>query len=229
MRPAGLTAVCVISLILGILGGLALGGGCITTFAQPYVMKVSEAFQEWVLRMQPPQMHKQFAQQRAQQKVMMEETMAVQRPWRPYLIAGLAILTAAVVGLCVGSVKCLRLKPRAHTWLIVGMSAGILHALISSYVGYGIARDTQPIAIKYVNQMQQTIPGPGAPAARAASSAAMQISAVVTMVLVFGWALVKCGFYGIGVCYLLTPRIRRLFEGDGSERAVIDALSETPT
>jgi hypothetical protein len=57
----------------------------------------------------------------------------------------------------------------------------------------------------------------------------MQAGTAIGLAFAFGWALAKCGMYGVCIWYLLTPRVRRLLEGDGSERAIIDALSEAPT
>lgn len=229
MRPAGLTAVCVLALCLGVLGGGGLLVGCVSTFAQPLVMKVSESFQEWVLAFQPAQLRQQMAKQRELQKGMLDELAVIQRPWKPYQIVNLLLLAVAVTGLLVGAVKGLKLRPRADKWLMTGMITGVLYSLLASYIAYGTARETQPIAAKYTNMTLQSVPAGSAPAARAASAAAMKVTAAFTMIMVFGWAVAKCTYYAIGIWYLRTPRIRQLFEGDGSERAVIDALSDTPT
>jgi hypothetical protein len=60
-------------------------------------------------------------------------------------------------------------------------------------------------------------------------NSSMQLSMAIAMTFAFGWGLVKCITYAFSIWYLLTPQIRRLLEGDGSERAIIDALSETPS
>ena len=229
MRPAGLTAVCLLSLALGVLGGFSFIGGVVTTFLQPVILDATEWMQGQIVSSQPPQMQQQFSQQLAGQKQMMRETIDVQRRWMPVMFVSLLILAATAVALIVGAIKGLGLKPRAHHWMIAGMAGGILHALVSGYVGAGVQHESQMITMRYVNQTLQATPGGTTPAARSMTTNIAQAGAAIGMVFIFGWALLKSGIYGTCIWYLLTPRIRALFEGDGSERAIIDALSPKPT
>ncbi|MBL8849213.1 MAG: hypothetical protein JNG89_05995 [Planctomycetaceae bacterium] len=229
MRPAGLTAVCILSLVFGVLGGFSFVGGVMATFLQPVILDMTEWMQAKIVSAQPPQMQQQFNQQLAGQQQMMRETVAVQRRWMPVMLGSLLIVGAAAVALIVGAIKGLGLKPRAHHWLIAGMAAGILHALLSGYVGAGIQQESQVITMRYVNQTLQASPGGANPAARAMTTNFAQAGTAIGMAFIFGWALLKCGIYAVGIGYLLTPRIRQLFEGDGSERAIIDALSAKPS
>jgi hypothetical protein len=229
MRPAGLTAVCILSLAFGVLGGFSFVGGVVATFLQPVILDMTEWMQAKIISAQPAQMQKQFDQQLAGQKQMMRETMAVQQRWMPIMIGSMLVLGAAAVALIVGAIKGLGLKRQAHYWMIAGMSAGILHALMSGYVGAGIQQESQVITMRYLNQTTQSTPGGANPAARAMMTNAAQAGTAFGMVIVFGWALLKCGCYATCIGYLLTPRIRKLFESDGSERSIIDALSAKPT
>lgn len=229
MRPTGLTAVCLIAMALGVLGGFSLFTSIVATFLQPAILDFTEWMQAKIMSVQPAQMQQQFAQQMASQKQMMQEMIAIQRGWMLYLVAGLVVLAATATALIVGGIKGLRLRPRAHYWMIAGFSAGILHALISTFVGIAIQRESEPITMKYVNQSMQTNPAMANPAARAMMTNASQAGATIGYAFLFGWALLKCGAYATCIGYLLTPRNRRLFEGDGSERAIIDALSDKPT
>ena len=52
MRPAGLTAVCVLALAFGVMGGFALVGGIVTTFLQPVMMDVTEWMQDKIFSLQ---------------------------------------------------------------------------------------------------------------------------------------------------------------------------------
>jgi hypothetical protein len=227
MRPAGLTAVCIISLCLGVLGTFGLLAGCFGLVAQPMIMQWSRDFQKSITQNQSSP---QLQQMQEQQEAMLEELQTIQRKWLIPSVAGLGIAAVAVIGLIVGAIKGLSMKPYAHKWLIIGMSAAIIHSLVASFVGYVTQRETQVIMVRQMNQtMQQNTPGGMPPGATALTTNAMQLGAAIGMVLIFGWMLVKCGFYTIGIWYLLTPRIRQLFEGDGSDRAVIDALSDAPT
>lgn len=225
MRPAGLTAVCIISLILGLFGSLAVLLGCVGLIAQPAIMKMSQDFQKSVVTSQSPQVQQQLQQQEA----MMNQMAAVQKKWMVPSAAAMLIAVVAVVGLIVGSIKGLYLKPQAHKWMIAGMTAGIVHALVASYIGYATQRDTQGIVMQQMNQTMQAAPGGMPPGAAAMTNSAMQASMAISFAFIFGWAFVKCAYYATAIWYLLTPRIRRLFEGDGSDRAIIDALSEQPT
>jgi len=224
MRPAGLTAVCIISLCLGVLGGFSLLAGCVGLVAQPFMMDAMQNFMKGMGGAQSPQMQQQLEQQR----VVMQETLVVQQRWMPFMILAMVILAVAVVGLIVGAVKGLRLKRMAHRWMIFGMATAMVHALVAGYVGYGSQVESQAIVMRHFNQTVQTSPGMANPAAKAMANNMMQAGTGIGMVIVFGWVLLKCGYYAIAIWYLLTPPIRKLFEGDGSERAIIDALSDRP-
>lgn len=229
MRPAGLTAVCVISLVLGGLGSLSLLCGCVNTMFQSVMMDASLGMQDWIKNLQPPQMRQQMAKQWEHQDELMQEVAAIQANWRIISIALLLILAVAAVGLIGGAIKGLNLRPRAHHWMIIGMSAGILHGLFAAYRDTGIQRETQVLTIRHMEKTLQSMPGGPNPQSRVMTSSAMQLTGTLAAVIYYGWALVKCTTYATCIWYLLTPRIRQLFEGDGSERAVIDALSDTPT
>ena len=224
MRPSGLTAVCVICLVMGALGCFPLLFGCIGLVAQPMINEVTQDFVRGMAGNSP-----QVQQQLDQQESMMQEVMAIQREWMPYSIAAMVFLAVAVVGMIVGAILGLNLKRMAHVWMITGMVAAIAHGLIGGYVGYTIQRDSQAIVMRNMNQAMQAGPAPAPPAAKAMANSAMQAGQAVGLMFMVFWLLVKCGTYGTCSWYLLTPKIRQLFEGDGSERAVIDALSEPPT
>ena len=225
MRPAGLTAVCVIALCLGVMGAMGVVVGIGGLVLQPAIQRWAADFQKNMPGGQSPQAQKQFE---AQQE-MMKEMDVVVRKWIVPSLVGTAICVVAVIGLIVGSIKGLNLRPMAHKWMIVGMSAGILHALLAGYVGLGTQRDSQAVTQRFMDQTLQAGPAATAPGAKAIMSSTMQMTTVLAMVMVFGWGLIKCTTYAFSIWYLLTPRIRQLFESDGSERAVIDALSEKPT
>lgn len=227
MRPAGLTAVCIISLIVGVLGGFAVVAGCGGLMFRSTIMKLSQDFQKTVMSGAPQT--PQLQQMQKQNEAMMNELVKVQNKWIVPGVAAMFVSAAAVVGLIVGGIRGLNLKPRAHLWMIVGFSAGILHALIASYIGYATQHDTQAIMVQQMNQAMLTVPGSAPPGARAMTSSAMQAGAAIGFAFIFGWAFLKCAAYATCIGYLLTPRNRKLFEGDGSDRAVIDALSAPPS
>jgi len=228
MRPAGLTAVCVISLILGLVGGLALVVRGAAYVAQPFLMKVAADFQQSVTRQSP-----QMQEMQKHQEAMNQEIAAIQRRWLVPSIAGNLIAAVAAVGLVVGAVRGLHMKPRAHILLIAGMAAGILHGLMASSIGYATARETQPIMQRHMTLATQNVGAGLPPAARAMqtsmTNSMMQVGTALGFVFIFGWTFVKCAVYAVCIWYLQTPRIRKLFEGDGSDRAVIDALSDAPS
>jgi hypothetical protein len=225
MRPAGLTAVCIITLCFGVLGGFSLFGGCLSIAAQPLMLKFVGGATQKLVSANTPQMQQKLEQQQA----VMKETLAVQRQWLPFMIVGLVILAVAVVSLIVGAIKGLNLRPMAHRWMITGMTAAIVHAFISTFVAYRTQMESQEISFRHFNQALQTTPGATNPAAQAMANNMMQVGTSLGLVVIFGWTLLKCGYYLIAIWYLLTLRIRQLFESDGSDQAVIDALSDAPT
>jgi len=228
MRPAGLTAVCIICLIVGLFGSLGLLLSCAGYIAQPMLMKLSSDFQKTLTPRTA-----QTQQEQQLQETMMQDIAAIQRKWLIPSLAATFVAAVAMAGLIIGAIRGLHLRRMAHAWLIAGMAAAILHAFIASYIGYVTQREIQPIMAQQMTQaMQNAAPG-APPAARAMTSgmmsSAMQVSTAMGMMFIFGWTLLKCAFFAVGIWYLLTPRIRALFEGDGSDRAVIDALSDAPT
>jgi len=225
MRPAGLTAVCIIALCLGVLGAMGVVVGLGGLVLQPAIQRWSTDMQKNLPGGQTPQMQQQLERQ----QVMMKEMEAVMHKWIVPSLIATGICVVAVIGLIVGSVKGLNLRPMAHKWLIVGMSAGIIHTLVGGYVGLGTQRESQLVTQRFMDQTLQSGPAATAPGAKAIMNSTMQMTMVLAMVMVFGWGLLKCITYAFSIWYLLTPPIRRLFEGDGSEQAVIDALSATPT
>ena len=65
MRPAGLTAVCIIALVMGAIGAFTSIFGCIGLVAQPLVMELTQWFMELLPGSNTPQFQQQMDQQQA--------------------------------------------------------------------------------------------------------------------------------------------------------------------
>lgn len=213
MRPTGLSAICIISLVLGVLGASGLLMGCFGLLMQPAMMRFVEQMQQNL----PPQPGVQTQDPLAIHR----EAMAIQARWRGVLIAGFVLQAAAVSGLIFGGIQGLRLKRAAHKWLIAGMLIGILHAGVSAYAGYAMQRESRALVMRSM----QTAPGgmPPPPAVRGMMTQIMQLSEAVALLQTFGWAAIKCGFFGVGIWYLSQRHIRRLLEPQEPLEIVFEA------
>lgn len=224
MRPAGLTAVCIIAIVMGVIGAFTNLLGVIGMVIQPYMSDFMQMFMSGM-----PGQPAQVQQQLEQQRVIMDDMAAIQQQWMPFIVAAMVVLMAAVLCMIYGGIQGLRLKPKAHWWMIGGMCAAMLHGMINGYYTYGTQRDSHPVMVRHMNQTLQAGGAPAPPAARAMTNSAMQFGTAIGLVFIILWIMVKCCLYGSCIWYLLTPKIRQLFESDGSDRAIIDALSEAPT
>lgn len=219
MRPAGLTAVCVIGLVLGVLGGLGLLMSCGGLILQPFMQDAVMQFQRSL-----PGSNPQVQQQLDMQAAIQRDVLAVQARWRPWLIAGMVLQLATVVLLLAGCIRGLALKHGAHRWIVAAMLVGILQSILQTGVFWATQRETTAIMSRSMAQIMRGTPGaPMPPGMPQMMSGMMNFSATITIMAFAAWGLAKVGYYVFGACYVLTPSVRRLYAAEGTTANAVAA------
>lgn len=208
MRPAGLTAICIIGLVLGILGGFGLLTSCGGMIMQPIMQDAMEQLQRSL-----PGSPAQVQQQLDMQTTIQRDVLAVQARWRPWLIAGMVLQLATVSLLLIGSIRGLGLKRGAHRWLAAAMLCGIVQSILQTGIFWVTQRETTAILSRTMPQIMKGTPGaPMPPGMPQMMSSMMNFSATITIMAFAIWGLAKVGYYVTAACYVLTRRIRLLFD-----------------
>ncbi len=200
-RPGGLTAVCVIAGVLGLLGfcGVLVGGANLV-FGQ----KMQQAF----AFNQPPKL------QEAQTKMNASINAVTQR----YFAVSLSLLVfqAILCGLLAyGGFRCLSLNPGARNLLLIGCGVGPIF-LIARFISFVIMQlEIMPIMQTYFETTITASAGPGnSPQQMGAEFGASMAKASIIAGMVFnaGWSLTQLIFFGFAFRYLKKPAVAALFE-----------------
>lgn len=218
MRPTALTVICVIGLCLA---GIGLMVFCLSSAQLALFSAFSDAILTLFSSFMPPQ-------QAQQQRELIEATQAVARRWLPVQIGLLALHLATIVLLAVGCIKGLRLSRGGHQWLVAAMICGIGLELARLYPNVAIQRETEAVTMRHMNQALQGQRGTP-PQARAMMTSMVQFSRGVGLLFIGGMLLLKLGFYGGSLWYVLKPDVKRLFEPEPVLIELVDdARSEPP-
>jgi hypothetical protein len=216
MRPAGLTAVCIIGIVLAVFGGLGLLMSCGGMIMQPFIQDAVVQFQRG-LPGSPPQMQQQIELQAALQR----DVLAVQARWRPWIITGMVLQLATVALLLIGCIRGLGLKRGAYRWLVAAMLCGVVQSIVQTGVFWGTQQETAAIMSRSMAQIMRGTPGaPMPPGMPQMMSGMMNFSTTITIMVFAAWGLAKIGYFVFGACYVLTRRIRALFTPDEPTTAI---------
>jgi hypothetical protein len=201
-RPGGLTAICVIAIVLGALG---LCGSLLTLGILAMQKPLENAFkmQQKVPSGIPESFKAQMEMQNETQNKMQEATQKVnQRYWGVHV--GLGLLNLAFAGsLLAGGIMALKLNPKARAFLVVVFAAAIVFEIVRTIVIVFVQLNTVAVL--------SAIPNSGAGPAVTMMTFA-KVAAIGGMVFWAGFGLAKIVFYGIGAAYLRRPNIRALFQ-----------------
>ncbi|MEX2118203.1 MAG: hypothetical protein WD847_01230 [Pirellulales bacterium] len=200
-RPGGLTAVCVLAIVLGALGLLTGLVGIVGMLAAPAMQNLFSGM---------PGMNDEFT------KVQMEmnaEMMAVAQS-RPVLTWSLYIVHLMVAStLLVGGILAVMLKPVGRR-LLLGVFVGaivfelvrIVPTVIMALENMAIVEEYMPRLAEASNQGGQAPPGMDQ-----TMGAFAKVGAIVGLVAAVAMMLFKCAFYVVGTLYLSKPRIVALY------------------
>jgi hypothetical protein len=204
-RPGGLTAICVIAIILGafgLLGSLAGLGG------QAMKKDFEKAFAVPQQQGTPPEFLKA-------QTEMAKKMQAVNDRYAGFT-TGIALLNLVCAScLLGGAIMTLVMNPKGRTFLIAVFAAAIVFEIVRCIVGIFMQLDIAAAMSDAMQQMMKTgMPqgGRGAEQGAAFVGTLTKVGAVVGMAVTVGWGLAKMVFYGVSAGYLRRPNIRRLFQ-----------------
>jgi hypothetical protein len=196
-RPGGITALCVLTIVLGSLG-LLTGLAAIATFVFGRQMQTA------IAGLQPD-----AEAARVQREIAEEADETMRQHWvRNWLLALIRLTVAAA--LLVGGIWSLRLKPIGRTALLAAFGVGILFEILQLWPAWEARGESARMfeRIMEAQQQQQNKAPPGFHAMMKMLGQAMPTIQFVGAVAMF---LAKCGFYGFGLWYLTRPRVASLF------------------
>jgi hypothetical protein len=208
-RPGGLTAICVIAIILGCLSTC----GTLYGYAGAAFTPMMQSWQQQQMNAGGFGASPQFDEmQRAQQ----EMTAEMQR----FTLPGLALSTlGALIGLAllIGASLALSGKPVARG-LLVMFGVGIAFEVLHAAAGVWLQIQTQELVQRYMGRMMSMSQTPGSPPPPAEidtiMSATMGASMAIGICFAVGWALAKITYYGWSIAYLRKPEVRAHLSGD---------------
>lgn len=200
-RPGGLTAVCVLAIVLGAIGLLTGLLGIVQILAAPAMQNLFSGM---------PGMNDEFT------KVQMEmsaEMMAVAQS-RPVLTWSLQIVHLVVACvLLAGGIMAVMLKPAGRR-LLLGVFAGaivfelvrIVPAVMMTQENMAIVEEYMPRLAEASNQGGQAPPGMDQTIGTFA-----KVGAIAGLAMQVAMMLFKCAFYLIGALYLSKPSVVMLY------------------
>jgi hypothetical protein len=208
-RPGGLTALCILAILLGALG-------LFTALFSGVSIVAGRQLQEMLTFRQPGQTPEAAKLQRE----MNDKTMDVVDEFRVYNVLAVLVHLVVTTSLLVGAVMTLRLNPtgrrvlHAACWLAIlfELGRGILQTFMQ-LKNFAIMREYMPRVMSSAGQGGAPRPG------------AEQIAETMTnMIIYFSlgfmaiFILLKVIYYVITIVYLRKPKIRGLFASSASER-----------
>jgi hypothetical protein len=209
--PGGLTAVCVISIVLGALG---LGGSLFSLVCIVGQSTLQNVFKENAFKMprQPGMPDGPFQAQEEMQKKIEEMTRRYQG-----INIGVVLLNLVIsAGLLVGGIMGLKMVPKARVWLVTVLAAAILFEIIAAVIAIFIQIEMASFMSGSMSKIISSMPK-GGPQGGNAIETFGKIFMFVGIAFSVGWALAKIIFYGFSVLYLRRPNIRQLFPEDTAD------------
>ena len=200
-RPGGLTAICILAIVLGAFGALfGVGGLMAVAFQGP--------MQEAMSKLQP-QENEEVA--RAQRQIAEEAQEFAQRHVvRNALFAVARLLVASC--LLAGGILSLRLHPYGRKVLLAAFAAGIVFEIAQIWPNLEAIPVTQrAVQLSLQAQQKQMAKGAKAGDMEAMGRVMGKAMAAMQIVMIAGMVLAKAGFYAFGLWYLTRPHTAALF------------------
>ena len=208
-RTGGLTAVCVIALVVGILSVLS-------GLFQFTNLLFADKLQAAVAGIQPGAEAQQLQQEMSQQ------TAAISRKYAVYHWLSASTQSVLAWIMIVGAVMTLRLKPAGRKLLLAALIASLLFEPAKAVLTAAVTRETAPIILASMQQAAKASAPPGAKPPEGIDpmiSGISQLVVVMQWVMLIGMTALWCVFYLIGAWYLTRPAVKALF--------VVDVPSES--
>ncbi|HET6884110.1 MAG TPA: hypothetical protein VFI31_28405 [Pirellulales bacterium] len=202
LRPGGLTALCILAIVLGALGVLMAVVTVAGTFLQDPMQRALSKWQE----------NGDEEATRAQQQLNDEtRAFAEAHKVRNIVFSILKLLVAG--GLLTGGILTLRLRPHGRKILLIALASAIVFEIAQIWPAVEAIPFTQRAMELSMEVQQKQVQGKGQNADDAAAMMRVMAKAITAMQLmvIAGMFLAKTGFYAFGLWYLTRPHVAALF------------------
>jgi len=202
-RTGGLTAICVIALVLGILSAFS-------SVMQFVSLLVGDKLQTAISEVQPK--HNQGMQDVQQQ--IMEKTAAITQKYAVYHWVCFAVQSILAAIMIVGAILALQLKASGRTLLLIAFAGSLLFEPAKAALTAAVTRETMPITLEGIKQAAEASEAPGKkppPGFEQMIGGISKTIVVMQWVVLVGMTAAWCIFYLVGVWYLTKPAVKALF------------------
>ena len=209
-RPGWLTAMCVISIVLGSLGIIGGLSGVVGLAMQSRTQQINSMF------MPPGPAGGPQAKMKELQEEMQQAIQPVIKRWNPF--SYVLILFRLVQGgmLVAGGIMTIGLKPTGRSLLTAVLLVSIPIDLAQAALQAVIQHQTMAVVGSFMPRMMEASAPPGKPLPAGVSNMTttmMNVAAIGMIVFTVVWVGVKIGFYISSALYLRRPAIVSLFPG----------------
>lgn len=201
--PGGLTAVCVLAAVLGVVGSLT---GCSGLFTQVFASQMQQAMANLPGGANSPAIELQ--------KEMNAKTLAITRRYAWFTIPLLVAKVAVEIVILAGAIMSWGLKPRGRSWLRAGLIAAIVVESLQIVPTLKMQHETFEVMGEFMPKMLAAQPGAqNHPAGMGGVMSTMSTAmGIVSMIIAVGWLAAKLVYYVLSIRYLRKPSIVALFE-----------------
>jgi hypothetical protein len=203
-RPGGLTAICVIAIVLGVMGFMSSGMKGVN-------LVFGKQFQKLVAGVSGTP-NKEMAEAQEELNEAMWELSD------RFLIPNILLAStqfALAIALTFGGLKAMKLQAIGRKVLVVAFSFVVVFEIAQLGLFAMIQIQMMPLMDIHMSRVLEAAPGNNPGSEKFAQSIA-KYSLIAGFIMQGGWMLVKLVFLGIAIWYLRTQRIRFLFHGNAS-------------
>ena len=227
-RPGGLTAVLVISIVLGGMGILGSCGEAVNLFINPALFSTFSS-----LTPQPaPGANKTQGQPFASPDGILKAQQAVLQRWRTVLVLTMILGLLLSLLLLAGGVGGMSRKTWSRKFLMAAFITGIVVEAVRLVPAVMFQYETVEANRRYVEQEIGKLP----PASRRApadtvlrsTEAAMAVVGTLGLVTTSVWKLAEIGFFLFGIHYLKRPRTVNFLAGQDDDEPMTAELVDQP-
>ncbi len=201
-RPGGLTAVCILAIILGALGFLA----GISSLVMSVVGNQAQQWQQqWGMAGSPPAMRDVQAEMNA-------KTMAIVDRFRLVNIAFALFQLAVTAALVVGGARALKLNEAGRKLLWAACAVAMVFELGRAVPQVLMQLENMAVMEDYMPRlMEASAPGPQAKQVAAFGAMIARFSVIMGWVVFAGWLILKLAFFGVAFYYLGRPKTKAFY------------------
>lgn len=202
-RTGGLTAVCIISIVLGCLGLLAGLGGIVGEAASDQMQGLAKSLSAGA----PPEV-------KEMQEDLFVETQAIAKRWRPVTWPLLGVKIFVALGLLIGGILALQIRAAGRKLLQVTFLLGIAYEVAYTLANSMLQMEVMQATGKIVDRMIESMPAGGP---KGGGLEIMRISGMIGIAFTALFAIAWGIFYLVGLLYVGKSNIEALYAAPASE------------